>query len=333
MKQASIEQITEVKAHPNADRLDLVKVLEYQCVTQKGLYKDGDVICYVQPDSVLPELPWTEGYRQYAPKRVKAVRLRGEWSEGIIIPLGLIENLIPEISPFTAHDHIGEEISEQIGVFHYEPPMPGDLNAKGGLPFSIPKTDEERWENMKSKIPFGELVDVTLKVDGQSWTAYYDYDTKQFGVCGRTMEYKLDSLNNYTRNAQKYFVEQRLRALCEAEQVSLCVRGESYGAGIQGLKLNPHAKLPVNLAIFSVYNIKEKKYENKGDLYYFDSVCNLLDLPTVPFLQRNVELTQKLIDHYSKDIETIYEEYFEGVVIKYSTGSFKIINKFYDANK
>jgi len=39
MKQASVERISSVITHPNADRLDLVKILGYQCVTERGLYQ------------------------------------------------------------------------------------------------------------------------------------------------------------------------------------------------------------------------------------------------------------------------------------------------------
>lgn len=88
MKIASIEKLISVEPHPNADRLDIVKVLGYQCVTERGLHNAGDLIVYIQPDSVLPEdAEWAESYRKYSPKRIKAVKLRGEWSEGVIFPM------------------------------------------------------------------------------------------------------------------------------------------------------------------------------------------------------------------------------------------------------
>ncbi len=137
MKDATIEIISEVKAHPNADRLDLVKILGFQCVTQKGLYQGGEKIVYIRPDAVLPLESWTEEYRKYSPKRIKAVKLRQAWSEGIIVPF----NILPiDLS----NREVGEDVGEVIGVVHYEPPAPQDLQAKGGLPYGIGKTDEER---------------------------------------------------------------------------------------------------------------------------------------------------------------------------------------------
>ncbi len=161
---ASIELIGEVKAHWNADKLDLVKVLGFQCVTQKGLYKGGEKIVYVRPDSLLPVESWTEEYRKYSPKRIKACLLRKEWSEGIVIPFDILPN---------GNDlkdlEVGTDVAAMIGVTHYEPPAPNDLKVKGGLPYQQPKTDEERYENFPDhKLPYGQLVDIGLKVDGQS---------------------------------------------------------------------------------------------------------------------------------------------------------------------
>lgn len=125
MKTASIEKISEVLPHGNADKLELVKILGYQCVTQKGLYKKDDVVVYIQPDSILPEEPWAESYRQYAPSRIKCIKLRGEFSEGIIVDL---KNL-PQLQQDGGFA-IGEGVADILGVKHYEPPVPQDLSAK-----------------------------------------------------------------------------------------------------------------------------------------------------------------------------------------------------------
>lgn len=142
MKLASIEKIEKVYEHPNADKLELVKVLGFQCVVPIGLYQEGDLIIYIQPDTVLPKnQKWAEEYLKYSPKRVRACKIRQEWSEGIVVPLtkfngdtGIVMEILDE----------GEEVSEMIGVVKYDPPLPKDIQAKGGLPYQISKTDEER---------------------------------------------------------------------------------------------------------------------------------------------------------------------------------------------
>lgn len=326
-KDATVEIISEVKAHPNADRLDLVTILGFQCVTQKGLYTTGTKVVYVRPDAVLPIEPWAEEYRKYSPKRIKAVKLRNEWSEGIIVPIDLIKDKLPD------NLEIGQDVAEFLSIVHYEPPTPQELNAKGYIPYGIVKTDEERWENMIDNLPMGEKVDVTLKVDGQSWSAYYKLDEDSFGILGRTMEYKTDAVNNYTYHLAKYDIKNKLKDYCQKHGVSLCIRGESYGEGIQNFENNPHAKQSKGLAIFSVFLIDEHEYAHKGHQFYYVNVARDLGLPTVDMLEEDVILTQELIDKYSKDISKINGKSFEGVVIKHQNGSFKIINKDYDSKK
>jgi RNA ligase (TIGR02306 family) len=358
-KNASIEQIVSVEPHPGADRLDLVKVLGFQCVCQRGLYTAGDVIVYIQSDSVLPEEVWTIEYRKYSPTRIKACKIRNFWSEGIIVPFGALPDECA--TRFTSLE-VGTDVSEVLGVTHYEPTPPNDLSAKGALPLGIPKTDEERWENMVARLPFGETVDVTLKVDGQSWSAYFNVQTGHFGVCGRTMEYKEDSFNAYTAQLKRYGIRHKLIAYCLEHNVSLCIRGESYGPGIQKFDHNPHTKGEPGLAIFGVWLIDERRRAGKDDPHYFRKACHEMSLPMVPVVESDVVLTEELIQKYSVELKTIDGKPFEGVVINHGeyakpqparsytdaegnevqiepfiktfvAGSFKVINKNYDAKK
>lgn len=328
MSLATLQLIENVRPHPNADRLDLVNILGYQCVTEKGLYQDGDQVIYIKTDTLLPEAEWSEGYRKYSPKRVKAVKLRGEWSEGIIVPTYAINHILPELLV------LGEDYAEILGVTKWEAPAPQDLNAKRStLPYDIGKTDETRWEEKVGKLPLDEIVDITFKVDGSSASYYYHLGDKQFGVLSRTQELKPECSNNYTNAATKLFIEEKLKTFCEKVGKSLVIRGEVYGNGIQGSANNPHSKLPLGWAMFSVYDIEERRYYRKGEPFYFVNVARELALPHVAIVEENVALTMDLILKYSSGINKIDGKPFEGVVVNHSKGSFKIINKDYDASK
>ena len=328
-KDATIEVVGKVEAHPNADRLDLAMILGFQCVTQKGLYKGGEKIVYIRPDSLLPVELWTEEYRKYSPKRIKAVQLRKEWSEGIIVPFEILPN-----GDALKDLEVGTDVSELIGVTHYEPPAPQDLQAKGGLPYQIPKTDEERWENYSDhKLPYGKLVDVTLKVDGQSCSFFNEVNDKRFGVLGRSLELHEIFTNKYTDHIARYDIKTKLVNFCEENNVSLCIRGESYGTGIQGMEINPHSKLEAGWAMFSTYNMTERRYARKGDPFYFLTVAEKLGLNTVEVIEKDVILTKELIEKYSSGIKELNGKPFEGVVFQHEGGSFKCINKHYDSQK
>jgi RNA ligase (TIGR02306 family) len=330
MKLTSIELISEIKPHPNADKLELAKVLGYTCIVEKGRYKTGDAVVLIQPDTVLPDEPWAEMFKKRG-NRVRAMKLRGVFSFGIVMPLTTFFDDVKSIMDTTP----GTEVSHLIGVTKYEAPQPQQLDAKGPLPFGLGKTDEERFQNIL-ELPFGEQVDVTLKVDGQSAT-YYCHKDRQTGewttgICSRSLEIKPECNNNYTRINNKYDILNKLLSYCQARDVSLALRGEIYGNGIQGHANNPHSKLPLDFAAFSVYNFDTFQYENSADQHNYQNVCGAMWLPKVPTVAVD-KLTPELIKHYAEDISEIDGKPFEGVVIKHKNGSFKVINLNYDERK
>jgi RNA ligase (TIGR02306 family) len=91
MKIATIENIHSIQKHPNADSLALAKVLGYQVIIGLDSFKEGENVVFIQPDTLLPEEPWAEMFRKRS-SRVKACKLRGEWSMGIVMPLSILQN-------------------------------------------------------------------------------------------------------------------------------------------------------------------------------------------------------------------------------------------------
>ena len=335
MKLASIELISEIHPHPNADKLELAKVLGYTCIIEKGRYRAGAAVVLIQPDTVLPDKPWAEMFKKRS-NRTKAIKLRGCWSFGIVMsPYDIIDAFFFADQFGDFKDNIGKEVSDLIGVTKYEAPQPQQLDAKGHLPFGLGKTDEERYQNILD-LPFGEKVDVTLKIDGQSATYYCrkDRETGEWhtGICSRSLELKPECSNNYTRINLKYDILSKLLNYCSFRDVSLALRGEIYGSGIQGHAANSHSKLPLDFAAFSVYNFDTFQYENVGSEHYVYKVCSKIEIPTVDILE-TVALTPELIKEYAEEMTEVNGGSFEGVVIKHSKGSFKVINLAYDERK
>ena len=153
------------------------------------------------------------------------------------------------------------------------------------------------------------------------------------GVTSRSLRLKPDCDNKYTRGVAKYDILNKLLAYCQEHNVSLSLRGELYGNGIQGFGKNPHGQLPLDFAAFSVYNMDELKYEDPNDIHYYEKVCAKLNIPTVPMLEKAVVFSPEHIEKYSVGTETIDGKPFEGVVVKYNKGSLKIINLKYDERK
>jgi len=149
--------------HSNADSLMLGRVGSYQVVVQKGLYEDGDEVIFAPEKSMLSGQIKTE-FEKYlvGPNndRVKAVRLRGEISSGIIIP----KHLVPDFDSIP----MDTDISEQLGIVKYEPPIPTQLAGKVksfDMPF-VGHHDCEHAGVYVNELIDGERVVITEKVHG-----------------------------------------------------------------------------------------------------------------------------------------------------------------------
>ena len=101
--------------HPNADALELAQIGEYRAVVRKGEFPDGELVVYIQeqaivPDNLLAELGLSGRLAGKDGNRVKAVRLRGELSQGIVCrPKGLAGNHLG-VTTHTAVVHSGRTV-------------------------------------------------------------------------------------------------------------------------------------------------------------------------------------------------------------------------------
>lgn len=139
-----IIRIEEVQTHPNADNLELIQIKGYQCVVKKGDFKVGDLGVYIYPDSVVPEisvfdflwLPRTfEGPVPERYRRVTVRKFRGSWSEGLLLPLSSFsEELVHEPKMNYGWLKDGDDVSDLLGVYHYQPPEPGESSTCGRNP-------------------------------------------------------------------------------------------------------------------------------------------------------------------------------------------------------
>lgn len=154
--------VESVVPHPNADRLDIVPYNYYQAVTQKGRFSPGDQAIYIPEGSLLPpELLEKEEITYLAgplKNRVKAVRLRGILSQGILL----------KASDYDTTDHCN--LASRLNITKYEPPVPdsfvGNAKTKGGLPGLLLNYDIENFKKYGRHIPQGAPFSITEKLHG-----------------------------------------------------------------------------------------------------------------------------------------------------------------------
>lgn len=270
-KLASIQVIKELTPISGADAILCAKVLGWECVVKKTEFQVGDRCVYFEIDSVLPIAQWNDHLRKEPnkPLRIKTIKLRGQLSQGLAMPLSILP---------TGEYELGQDVTELVGVTKYEPIVPAHLSGmvKGNFPAFLHKTDETRLQsdpNILQEAIDKKLVLVgTLKMDGTSFTAYRR-DT-DFGVCSRNLDLKETEGNAHWKMARKLKLEEILRS----EPRNLSIQGEMVGPGIQANRLGLSE---VDLYLFNLFDIDTGKYLSHAELSVFAEKHGLKVVPTV----------------------------------------------------
>lgn len=276
-KLASVVKIVDIQPIPGADAIVVATVKGWKVVVKVNEYKVGDLAVYYEIDSFLPVRPQFEFLRKSSYKRMgssegfrlKTIRLRGQISQGLLTP-------IPE---GISNPKEGDDLTETLGIVKYEPPIPAQLagKIKGTFPSFIPKTDEIRIQNFENEVgfsPVGERAYVTEKLDGTSFTCYFNNGV--FGVCGRNWELTETSDNSLWRMANLLQLKEKMTK----HGKNIALQGELVGAGING---NLYGLSDHKLYFFTGYDI------DKGRRMFFDElewVLFGLQLQMVPVLEK-----------------------------------------------
>lgn len=289
-KLATIRKIADVKPIEGSDFIELAVVDGWQLVTAKSNgFKRGDLCIYFEIDSVLPELEETEFLRKVK-FRIKTQKIRGCLSQGIIFPLSFLNNfeISDEIRDIINNNELYNneniDVTSIIGVEKYEKPLPSGLSglAEGRFPtYKVPKTDEERCQNLNGKIQYWinnsvEFVELE-KVDGSSAT-YCIIDDK-FKVCSRNLELKMSNDNLFWKIAIQFNIEERIRNYIKSRGINeIAIQGELIGEGVQSnkYKIKGH-----DLYLFNIFNIDTQKYFTWDEFLDFINFTGLKSVPVV----------------------------------------------------
>lgn len=164
MWKVSRERI-KIYPHPNADALELGRVGDYQVVVGKGQYSDGDVVVFAPKNSLLSGAirdEFSTYLKGEGNNRVVQVRLRGEISEGIIIPDSLLVG-------FEFDRAIGKDISAELGIEQYLPPLPVAFQGTvHRYPDDVLTSDHDchQFRTYLDEFSPNEMVEVTEKLHG-----------------------------------------------------------------------------------------------------------------------------------------------------------------------
>ena len=359
-KLASVQKVKAIRPIEGADRIEVVQVLNWDCVASKGQYHVGDLVIYFEIDSLLPDIPafeflkksaWSQKLNKY---KISTHKFRNQISQGLVMPitqLREIYNAINGTSISSIDYDEGDDLTALLKIEKYEPPVSnGPLGEIINHEWYVPKTDEERIqvcaENVLPEYIKREQNEwyASIKLDGTSCTAGLFDDA--FLIGGRTQWYKDE--NMYTTTVKKYGdIEAKAREYLDATGVYVVFQGELCGPGIQGNKLGLKEK---EWFIFNVFVSTTGKYDSyeKLDLIGMLAMCERFGLKHIPIIDDEYKFS---FDGYSNTDEIVngllsyvdnfkYRTYFEdaspnqvaeGLVFRLNdmTNSFKVVsNKF-----
>jgi len=223
-KLGSIQVVKNILPIEGKDRIEILEILGWQVISEKGLHKVGDKIIYCEVDSILPEKPEFEFLRKrcfsqkYMGHRIKTLKLGSTISQGICFPLSIFN---------IKNAEVGKDVTDLIGIRKYDSEevegtgknvvkkkkwfvvrwlyrygiLKGESKQSRKWPEFLVKTDETRLQaipsilgylknNDPNLLPYKDII-ITSKLDGSSCTMYckkQKFGLWYFGVCSRNME-------------------------------------------------------------------------------------------------------------------------------------------------
>lgn len=294
---AEVVRITQILPHPNADRLEIARFemaglgeTAYEVVVQKGTYRKGDLAAYLSVDCIVPldlpefaflkQRPDGEGKTHF---RLRAARLRGVYSQGLLVPAPLLFDF-------------GRSVAGVFGITYYRPPMKGE---SGPTPPGKPKPQPcpvygvDSLKKMPRLFSAGEPVFVTEKIHGTN----FRFGWVRRRVLGIPFGWKfiVGSHHVVKGNGRKgYYGSDLWATYAEREKLKertrkykgLVFYGELYGYTYDGARIQDlaYGVLPGAGPQLAVFDIRD----TRDNFWYtpFERVelCDELDLDHAPVL-------------------------------------------------
>jgi RNA ligase (TIGR02306 family) len=260
-KLVTVQTVTDVQPIAGADNIEQAQVMGWTVVVKRGEFKPGDPCVFFEIDSVLPDGPaWSEFMRPRG-FRLRTVRLRGVLSQGLALPVSILDD----------SGELSSDLSARLGVTKYEPELPNTLEIEGPFPARVPKTDEIRLQSCLGVLDElrGREFCISTKLDGQSATYVTTEEGVREGLTVASRNWALKpSENNAWRMARNYDLDQL--------PLDMAIQGEICGPGVRKNRLDLSH---VDLFVFNVYDIRRGAYLNYDEFMMFVAEHGLRHVP------------------------------------------------------
>lgn len=239
----TVQTIREIDQHPDADRLEIVKILGTQCVVPKGDFSAGEKVIYFPPDMLIPEAAAEHlGVKKYlkhvrwngekVQSRIAACRLRGAQSFGFPIPC---DQRFDE----------GTDVTALYSAEKYEPPavMPKLSGIKGGRKFHLEDGEFTKYTSIQHYWRYPEVfsaesqVVITEKIHGTNSRVGVLWEGGEWVFAAGSHKVRWEEAPETERYWKPLRVSGMLEMLSELcdEVNDVIVYGEIFGSGVQDL--------------------------------------------------------------------------------------------------
>ena len=289
-KLASIQRIWKIEPIEGADRIELAHILGWQCVVNKGQFREMDLAVYFEVDSFLPIAPEFEFLRASSYRktdimgegfRLRTMKFRGQISQGLLLPV----SAFPAIP---ADAELGTDVTEILGVkkWEIEERITTGGTMIGTLPYDIPHTDETRVQAEPDLLQAfaGLEYYISTKMDGSSHSV--GIDENGFHVTGHNYESKDDGNSPFYELVKSMDLQAKMEAFATANNLStFTIQGELCAPGIQ------KNRLKLTKPAWYAFTIRENG--KRVGLTRMLEVCEKLQLESVPIEEIGTDLPVK----------------------------------------
>ena len=277
-KMASVQRVLEKKSIVGADLIEAYRVNGWWVVDKKDAHEVGDLVVYCEVDSWIPHTlapfltkpgHYPREYLGVEGERLRTVKLKGQLSQGLLLPL--VEDTSEE----------GQDFSEILGITKWEDTRyMANMDARGKFPDFIPKTDQERVQNLDRTLEkyFGQSFEVTVKRDGSSLTAFVNGE--ESGVCSRNVNLKETEDSAFWAAANSLSLIPKILSTGR----NLALQGELMSQKIQG---NYEKVQGIEWNCFDIYDIDTQAYllpKERREL------CKQLNIPHIKVVEEDFVL-------------------------------------------
>jgi RNA ligase (TIGR02306 family) len=332
--QPQVVLIERVDKHPCADAIDIVTVLgDYPVIVKRDEYKVGDIAGYIPIDSIVPDTSqfyflcpvnreqYTDGNeiktRIIGPKyelgsvpekyrRIKAKKIRGSYSQGLLVKLSEEVKL-----------NVGDSIVELFQLKKWEEEEEENIHRKSlganaekaPRGWSIPYYDIQGLRKYVNCINKDEEIVITEKLHGSN--ASFCHDGTRLWVKSRNYYKKMNEQDPWWDIAIRYGLNEKLSKfpmLVFFGEIYGQVKGFSYDCEVIGKTIQS------KIRFFDIWDVKQLKYLDYDN---FVSIVKEAGLDTVPELYRGVWQGKEEMYKYAEGMTTLGHKHIrEGFVLR-----------------